>query len=306
MRASGNSRVKAVLYTSPLVPSEWIAAHGFVPRRFLPRAALERTTTVSRMGVCPYARALANEPAGGKRAAGVVVATTCDQMRRVAELIQRDQGSPVFLMNVPCTWQTAAARRLYREELRRLGRFLERLGGTPPSKERLLGVMGRQERFRSRRRRIVPPVKGVAIMLLGGPRFEHHRAIFDLIRSCGGRVVVDGTETGERTWPAPFDLPRARRDPVAELARTYFGTIPDVFRRPDLQLHRWIKRMIKERQVRGIIGVRHVWCDLWHAEMQRIKEWVRVPLLNLELDADVRIDGGRTVARVQAFMEMLR
>ena len=34
-----------------------------------------------------------------------------------------------FFFNLPATWQTAAARRLFHAELERLGRFLERLGG---------------------------------------------------------------------------------------------------------------------------------------------------------------------------------
>ena len=51
--------------------------------------------------------------------------------------------------------------------------------------------------------------------------------IFDLIEQLGGRVVLDGTEGGERTMPARFDPERVREDPLGELVRAYFDTIPD-------------------------------------------------------------------------------
>ena len=57
---------------------------------------------------------------------GLVLTTTCDQMRYVAAMLEQRGDRPVFLLNVPSTWQTPAARRLYLDELRRLGRFLVR------------------------------------------------------------------------------------------------------------------------------------------------------------------------------------
>ena len=52
-------------------------------------------------------------------------------MRRISELADAP-GPPRFLLNVPATWQQPAPRRYYRDELLRLGAFLERLGGRPP------------------------------------------------------------------------------------------------------------------------------------------------------------------------------
>ena len=72
---------------------------------------------------------------------GIVVTTLCDQMRRVYDLLVRGIDTPAFLLNVPKTWQTVAAQRLYLDELKRLGRFLVRLGGRTPSDEELAKAM---------------------------------------------------------------------------------------------------------------------------------------------------------------------
>jgi len=80
-----------------------------------------------------------------------IATTTCDQMRYAAALAAGDdQGctQPVFLMNIPRTWQTEVARQVYRDELRRLGRFFQRLGGRAPRPADLAAVMQRYDAAR--------------------------------------------------------------------------------------------------------------------------------------------------------------
>jgi benzoyl-CoA reductase/2-hydroxyglutaryl-CoA dehydratase subunit BcrC/BadD/HgdB len=71
----------------------------------------------------------------------VVLATTCDQMRRAGEMLSPSLAMPAFLMNVPATWQSPAAAQMYQDELRRLGRFLVHVGGKAPSDSVLLETM---------------------------------------------------------------------------------------------------------------------------------------------------------------------
>jgi benzoyl-CoA reductase/2-hydroxyglutaryl-CoA dehydratase subunit BcrC/BadD/HgdB len=142
--------MKTVVYNSPFVPPEWIAAHGLRPLRMRPRAA-SAAAAPALAGMCPLARAMLGEViSGGGDAA--VFATTCDQMRRIAGLAAAG-AAPVFLMNVPATWQTPAAARLYRDELRRLGRWLVEQGGAAPSREDLVCTLadwdGRRRRLRA-------------------------------------------------------------------------------------------------------------------------------------------------------------
>jgi len=263
-----------------------------------------------------------------------VLATTCDQMRRAPEQIARESAVPVFLMNVPATWQTAAAYKLYVSELERLGRFLVRLGGAKPSPDGLARVMREYEavrlRLRDARGALSPRsyseaiaafnssgttdldsiegrrrASGVPVALVGGPLMRHHFDIFDLVETCGGTVVLDASDTGERTMSAPLDRRTLRGDPLAALAEAYFGNIPDAFRRPNSLLYQWLKREMADRGVRGIIFLSHTWCDMWLAEAQRMKEWSEVPLVAVTADSDESARA-HTASRIESFLEMLR
>lgn len=321
-------------YTCPFVPPEWLAAHGVSPRRIVPDA-LAGPAAGARMGLCPYARALEACLAEQGDLDGVVVTTVCDQMRRLAESISRAGGPDVFLMNVPTTWQTPAAARLYADELLRLGRHLVRRGAEAPGAEKLAGVMleydAARAAVRAAREALSPrayaealgdaaPGRGPApdsgpprtqssrgpspgVALVGGPRRRCDAEIFDLVERFGGRVVLDATEGGEMTAPAPFDPRRTRDDPAGELADAYFGAIPHAFRRPNSMLYDFLKRQLPRRGAAGIIFCRFVWCDTWAGELGRLREWTRLPVLDLEIGDD-KLPAGVT-SRIEAFLEML-
>lgn len=325
--------MKTIVYVSPFVPQEWIAAHGLQPSRVL----LEQTKRVAvsqpSAGVCPFARAFVAFALSVTDAAAIVATTECDQMRRAAELLAGESNAPLFLLNVPTTWQTTTAHRLYISELERLGVFMIRLGGKAPTKEKLVDVMLRYDTLREEIRgargslsgrayseaisrfhrdgaadlpanRAAPSARGVPLALLGGPLMVERFRIFDLIEEAGGQVVLDGTETGERTLPRAFDRRRLQDDPFPELADAYFGTIPDAFRRPNSQLYHWLKGEVARRGIRGIILRRYLWCDTWHAEVQRMKEWSPAPVLDLDAgDDDCE---SRAASRIQSFVGMLR
>ncbi|MBN1346458.1 MAG: 2-hydroxyacyl-CoA dehydratase [Phycisphaerae bacterium] len=327
---------RRILYCCPFVPAEWIAAHDLHPSRIVPRAATAGRLIDVRPGACAYAQAFIDHVARDTDASAIVLTTRCDQMRRAPEMIARRTSLPCFLMNVPSAWQTAGARTLYVQELRRLGRFLVQLGGSATSDDRLADLMleydAKRAELRAARDRLSPSDYSRALAafhysgampspdptspsltnhrtdlaLLGGPMLGEDFAIFDVVSRAGGRIVLDGTETGERTMPAPFDPRRTRDDPMAELARAYFDAIPCVFRRPNDRLYEWIKRQVRDRGARGIIYRRHVWCDLWHAERDRLIESVGIPVLDLEGTCD-DADGARTrtTGRLQAFLEVL-
>lgn len=137
-----------IFYNSPHVPAEWIDAHGFQPSRVTPATGFGGIYTG--MGVCSYAAALIHETARGSDGAAIVLAASCDQMRRLAERLAAETPRPVFLLGVPTAVEAPTARPLYREELQRLGRFLERLGGKPPEPSGLAEVMARYDGARNR------------------------------------------------------------------------------------------------------------------------------------------------------------
>ena len=252
-------------------------------------------------GVCPFMRAFLNHAARAD-AGGIVLTTLCDQIRRGAERLD-DEGK-VFLFNLPVTWETPEATGLYVSELHRLGRFLVPLGGDAPSPGELGRIMLERDAARGTQEPVESRPDGIPVALLGGALTAHDRGILELVAKLGGRVVLDGTEAGERTRPARFDRRRIQDDPLGELAEAYFGSIPEVFRRPNSMLYQWLEQAIEEREPRGVILLRQVWCDLWHGEVERLREWLDIPLLDLDLNGHDPVARSRT--RVQAFLETLR
>ncbi len=325
--------VTTVVYSSPFVPAEWIAAHGARPKRIRPDAGAAARSAAPVAGMCPYARALAGEAMALRDGHAAVFTTTCDQMRRAAEWAALEASAPVFLFNVPATYGTPAAARLYRDELHRLGRFLARLGGSEPSREKLadvletyddrrrqlrdaLGLVGSREASEAiaefdrdgrprteAARRSLP--HGIPVAVVGGPLMHGDARVFDWIEEAGGAVVLDGTESGTRTFPAPLDRRRLRDEPVLELVDAYFGGIPDVFRRPDDALVAWLGRELTSSGTRAVILWRYVWCDLWAAFAARAGELAGLPVLDLDVSGDEGTDR-RTANRLQTFLEVLR
>ncbi len=329
--------MKKIIYTCPYVPAEWIAAHGLRASRLLLDGVNSGFLPTRAEGVCPYVRSFIVEAAANREADGVVVTTVCDQMRRAFDIIVRSCDTPAFLMNVPNTWQNLTAQRLYIDELERLGRFLIRLGGASPSKDVLARIMREYDDTRrsvrsarpylSARRyaeaiaalgrdRLNGTVNGVAaaqpltgglpLAIVGGPLMRSDFDLFDVAEQLGGRIVFDATETGERGMCPAFDRRRLADEPLAELANAYFGGIHDASRRPNSELYRWLKYELASRAVRGIIFRRYVWCDMWHAELGRMRDWTELPVLDMDSAGDNETERHRTSNRIRAFLEMLQ
>jgi benzoyl-CoA reductase/2-hydroxyglutaryl-CoA dehydratase subunit BcrC/BadD/HgdB len=327
--------VKQIIYSSQYVPPEWIEAHGLRPERILPEAVTTNCTVSRLEGLCPYVRAFMNNILTNRRDCGVIITTACDQMRRGFELLG-DRGQCVcFLMNVPKTWQSIAAKDLFRDEIRRLGRFMVGLGGKEPSPEFLAAIMLKYNAARHvlRASRTRLPAKefslaiaafdyeglnaprkatgsnrktsGIPVMIIGGPLMKDDYGLFDIIETLGGRVELDGTETGERGICPPFDEERIHNDPITELAEAYFLGIQDPSRRPNTRFYNWLEDEIKTRDIRAIILRRYLWCDLWHSELYRIKQVTGLPVLEIDVDGEEEPLPERTKQRISAFMEVV-
>jgi benzoyl-CoA reductase/2-hydroxyglutaryl-CoA dehydratase subunit BcrC/BadD/HgdB len=329
--------MKTIIYTCPYVPAEWIAAHGLRASRLMLDRIDSHSSIAPTEGVCPFVRSFISEVERNSGLGAVVVTTLCDQMRRAFDILVRRCELPAFLMNVPNTWQTLAAQRLYTDELKRLGRFLVGLGGQSPSTDALANVMLRHDSARTSilaKRAYLsarqfaeaiaafgrdgpgrmtgettnrePLTQGVPLAIIGGPLMRQDFEIFDMAEQFGGRIVLDATETGERGMCAAFDRRRLRDEPLTELAGAYFGGIQDASRRPNSELYKWLKTELSGRAVRGIIFHRYVWCDMWHAELRRLKDWIELPVLDIDTAGDGEANRQRTANKIRAFLEMLQ
>jgi len=255
-------------------------------------------------------------------------------MRRAADAVVSSQPMRAFLFNLPATWQTSAARRLYHFEVERLGNFLERLGGRAPTEAELEAVMKKHEVCRKQVREVlqrgtagqsaealahffrdgsattqqalaVPGTQGVPLALVGGPLLPSQWPLFAATESAGGCVVLNATEPGERGLLPPLPVPADGESPIATLANHYFDHAVDVFHRPNSRLYEWLAARLAERCVRGIVLWVHVGCDLWRAEAASLREAFGLPVLVLD-SHEVRAGGLRDTNRLAAFIESLK
>ena len=61
------------------------------------------------------------------------------------------------------------------------------------------------------------------------------------------------------------------------------------------------------RGIRGLLVRRFTWCDLWHAEIGRLREETGLPVVELHEDAEVgRGARARDATRIEALIEALR
>jgi len=329
--------MKTIIYTCPYVPAEWIESHGLHASRLLLDHADSASELARTEGICPFVRSFISEVMNNNRAAGLVVTTVCDQMRRAFDILVRKCELPAFLMNVPNTWQTLESQKLYIDELKRLSRFLTGLGGKSPSNDMLAGIMLEYDTARAsvlaardylsarRYAEVIaalgrdgpvktldfetaaePVIGGMRLAIIGGPLMRQDFDLFEMIEQSGGRIVLDATETGERGLCCPFDRRRLHDKPLMELADAYFGGIQDASRRPNSGLYKWLQRELTSRQVQGIIFRRYLWCDMWHAELRRLTDFSNLPVLDIDTAGNNEMERQRTTNRIRAFMEMLQ
>ncbi|MGO9200148.1 MAG: 2-hydroxyacyl-CoA dehydratase [Limisphaerales bacterium] len=241
-----------VFFTSPWVPAEWIKAHGLEPCGVWSAREFAFDSLPLSAGVCAFAHA-AVRLAEEQRESAVIFTTHCDQLRRGFDAVANAASAPVFLFNLPATWQTPVARQIFDSELERLGGFLVALGGHPPSSQELLQAMthyglARRRLLRAaagcagrryaeavarfhwdgscppsgdplfRRQEEPSPGGSVPLALIGGPLPRSQWELLDTIERAGGRVVLNATEAGERSLQ-PAVLREALRATLAPGAR---------------------------------------------------------------------------------------
>ena len=129
----------------------------------------------------------------------------------------------------------------------------------------------------------------------------------DVIEGQGGLVVTGSLCFGSRNfW---IDIDESIDDPLTALAQYYVADRPSCPRTFDMHERRaqYIKDMIDDFKVDGVIMERLTFCDVWGYEQfpltNDFKEW-GMPLLML--DREYTLGGiGQLRTRVQAFIESL-
>lgn len=322
-----------VFYSSPWVPAEWIEAHGLQPCGVWFAEDLGRGALPLSAGVCAFSEAVLRF-AETHHDSAVIFTTACDQMRRSFDTFAGSQPAHAFLFNLPATWQSPVALRIFRTEVERLGRFLQAHGGHAPTAKNLAQIIERRSQARKHLLEMTPrcsarqyaeamarfhwdgsvsvpdhptpPAAGsIPLAIVGGPLTASQWSLLQTIEAAGARIVLNATESGERSLLPAFRLENVSDDPIGVVARGYFENCVDVFQRPNTRLYSWLGERLTARSVRGLVLWVHTGCDLWRAEAQTLRETFRLPVLLLEADA---VPGGspREAGRIQAFVETFK
>jgi len=133
----------------------------------------------------------------------------------------------------------------------------------------------------------------------------------DAIESAGGRIVLNATETGERSLGPAFGpdqghtATRTLPDLLQALTQACLESCVDVWQRPNTRLFLWLKERLASRQARGIVLWHYVGCDLWRAEAHSLREAFGLSVLLLDAN-EAAGDALRQSTRIQAFLESLR
>lgn len=278
--------MKQVVIDSPYIPPAWIRAHGCDPVRIRPTGGTLHDCVARIEGLCPYTQGWISDVLLREPSHAIVMTTGCDQRRRAFEVVAAQAEVPCFLLILPSVWQTDSAFAQYQKELKRLGRFLEKLTGDSDIKE----VITNGPDF-------VPRPDSIPLALVGSHGMTHDDELKGLIERLGGCVAVDTTE--------PWLDPATPMDTFDAMSRAYWAMMEDVFQRPNTRLYERLDRMIAQIPVAGVIVRRYLWCDMWHAEVHRIKAWSRVPVLDIEISSPAHTDQHRLATRIGAFMEMI-
>jgi benzoyl-CoA reductase subunit C len=150
MKNATESRSREIIYTCSYVPEEIILAAGFQPRRFLPE---DRPADAHvHQNTCQYVKSVLGAALAGAvpEAAAMVIANSCDAMRRLYDLwTEYVTNIPAFFLDIPKKMD-ANAIEFFASELRKLAHEMEReLPGRTIGKEELEEAIERCNEVRS-------------------------------------------------------------------------------------------------------------------------------------------------------------
>jgi bzd-type benzoyl-CoA reductase N subunit len=146
-------------------------------------------------------------------------------------------------------------------------------------------------------------IKGKARLLVSGSELDEPDYL-ETIEGLGGVVVTDDLCNGTRYFWDPIEIDG---DPLESIAKRYLTRSPCARMRPSNQRVNFLKDMIRDFRVEGVICETIKFCDPYGEDLPIIKEaleGIGVPMLSL--DREYGSSGaGQVKTRVQAFLEQL-
>jgi hypothetical protein len=265
--------VKTIAVLSHAIPDVWFKGQDVELVRDVDCAL--HSPIPLRAGVCGT---LAFLPALLAEMDGMVLVTSCDQMRRAAEWLNDD--ARVFLFNFP---STVHQERLLEAEKVRLVKWVAQLPQTSNKPKRCCAEEIDARTEGPQDASLTDGKETLSIGVIGGHFCGDQQRVVRFFAERGIRISLWGCESGE--W------------------------VGDVFQRPNTLFYDQIQSVIAERHLDGLLIVRTTWCDVWRLASVRLHEVVKVPVLEWVMDSQCQgqsFPDGSSTTRLEAFCELLR
>lgn len=255
-------------------------------------------------------------------------------------------GQHSYLLHYPSTHSEEASK-YFTDEVKRFKSYIDRFAGKViPERdlEAAIGIYDENRRLLKNlyklREKESPPVSGVealeiVLSSMTSPKLQHNHALGDLlseienrdeypkgdirllvsghvvenpevlsvIESSGSLIVSDDLDTGSRYF---WSLCNGVANPIESLSRRYFD-IPSPYCSSIQDRLLYIKGMVKEFHVQGIVFLTRKFCDPYLFDYPMLAQALRdegVP--SLLLDYEYPLAKGAIKTRIEAFLEMLR
>lgn len=333
MASSAGSRQR-VGYLCLRVPPEYIEACGADAIRIAPRPGYDSSIfTPIRPDGCSFCRSVPAilETNSYCNLDAVIAGACCDQMRRLMDTLRDLLDVPVILFGAPRTWN--ADPDYFREEMISAFRKIEDITGHSPTGTELLERIRMHNNLKNTVNRlrqgdklptaflqkiagsILPPEEILTFLKSN----QNHTAInadirlmlvgsipgvweLEIIESNGSCVVADATCLGDRVF---YRQTPEEGDPIHQLYKTYVEDNLCPHRRPVTPTFDYVKNIMIERRIDGIVYRSVKYCHPWGLMAERMKKELDAPILIVDDDlTSPAVENFRT--RVGAFTEMLK
>jgi benzoyl-CoA reductase/2-hydroxyglutaryl-CoA dehydratase subunit BcrC/BadD/HgdB len=333
-RASSAGIRPRVGYICLRVPPEYIEACGADAVRIAPRPGYDPSAfTPIRPDGCSFCRSVPAilETEHYKGLDAIIAGACCDQMRRLMDTLKDLLDVPVILYGAPRTWN--ADPDYFRGEMVRAFEKVSEVTAHSPTESEISKRIRvhndlKETVMRLRRvdrlptvllqdiaRSILPPEEilsflksfttrapmkvDIRLMLTGSIPGVWE---LEIIESNGSRVVADATCLGDRVFHRQT---QEGGDPVQQLYLTYVEDNLCPHRRPLTPAIDYIRELMAERRVEGVVHRSVKYCHPWGLLSERMKRELQAPVLIVDDDlTSPAVENFRT--RTGAFIEMLK
>ena len=142
------------------------------------------------------------------------------------------------------------------------------------------------------------------VVLIGGPVCAEDSAVFEVLEA-HQIGVVPLTCTGLNAIETRFDpIGGSWREVVRHIAKSAFHGPACIRQRPNTRVYERLSHALTTPGVRGVILKSLKFCDLWHAEKERMRAAVGLPFLALDAGFSAA-ERERVQSRLEAFVEVL-